>query len=359
MADIDVNSLLAFLWAFSISVFAIPSIIHVAHIKNLLDEPNFRTVHSSLTPRLGGLAIYAGFISAVTIFGNLNGDIQKILAGSLLLFFIGLKDDILAISPFKKFFVQFVATSILVFMSNVRLTSLQGFMGIYELPDGLSYGLTFIAVVGITNAINLIDGLDGLAGSLSVIISATFGFFFYHHGNIAMATLCFALIGGIVGFLRYNIHKAIIFMGDTGSLVLGFLISVFAIQFVQMDTVQSAPALAIAILIVPLFDTTRVFTIRILQGKSPFSPDKNHIHHVLTKFGFSQLATVITLVGVNGIMVLITASLANYGTDVLIFGLLLSFVAGSVVLERMNRSSRKRLERTQAHAQMASQKTAV
>ena len=315
---LHVDILLSFLWAFMISVFAIPSIVRVAHVKNLLDEPNFRTVHASLTPRLGGLAIFAGFMSAITIFGDINHSIQRVLAGCMVLFFIGLKDDIISISVFKKFFVQVLATGIIMFIGDIRITSFQGFLGIHELEDGISYGITFLVVVGITNAINLIDGLDGLAGSIIMIITLVFGYYFYISTSAEFhpyAKLAICLVGGIVGFLRYNMHKAIIFMGDTGSLVCGFLVAVLAIQFIEMRSVPAAPSLAVATLIIPVFDTARVFAVRILRGLSPFSPDKNHIHHILMRMGLNQLQTVLVLVVCNIVAVVIATTFAHLGDN--------------------------------------------
>jgi len=228
MDTLQVNLFLAFLWSFMVSVFAIPSIIHLAHLKNLLDEPNFRTMHVSLTPRLGGLAIFAGFISSITIFGDMSHSVQKVLGGTLLLFFIGMKDDIVAISAAKKFLIQVLSAGIIVFLGDVRITGFQGFLGIYELPEGISFGFSLLVIIGITNAINLIDGLDGLAGSISSLIVGTFGAYFYMLGKYDMAFLAVCLLGALIGFLRYNVHKAIIFMGDTGSLALGGIIAVLA-----------------------------------------------------------------------------------------------------------------------------------
>ncbi len=319
------NIFLAFVWAFMISVFAIPSIIHVSHLKNLLDEPNFRTVHVSLTPRLGGLAIFAGFVSALTIFGEISFSVQRLIASCILLFFVGVRDDVVAISPFKKFFVQILATGVVMFMGDIRLTSFQGFMGIYELDEGISYGLTFLIIVGITNAVNLIDGLDGLAGSIIALMASLFGYFFFYHGGTAYqpyAYVAFCLVGGVMGFLRYNLHRAIIFMGDTGSLVSGFIIAVLAIEFVEMNAVPAGPSLAVAILFIPVFDTARVFGSRLLRGVSPFAPDKNHIHHVLLRQEFSQLRTVGFLLLVNVLLVSIVAYSAALGNDILLGGLL-------------------------------------
>lgn len=297
-----ISSILCFVWSFLISIFAIPSIINLAHLKQLLDEPNLRTVHMSLTPRLGGVAIFAGFTSAFTIFGDFDKEIQQVLASCIILFFVGLKDDIITLSTFKKFFVQVLAAGIVIFIGDIRIVNFQGFLGWHEVPLGISYAFTFLVIIGITNAINLIDGLDGLAGSITVLITTIFIFFFFtqivlnsgFYGNLGLA-----LIGGVIGFLRYNFRKAIIFMGDTGSLVCGFLISIFAIKFIQFQFVPSSPAIAVAILILPVVDTTRVFIIRILQGKSPFSPDKNHIHHILKAKGLNSIQIVGILLTIN------------------------------------------------------------
>lgn len=339
MPEVQINTILSFLWAFGISVFAIPSIITVAHNKNLLDEPNHRTVHATLTPRLGGMAIFAGFVSAITIFGDLNHALQRVVAGCILLFFIGLKDDITNISAAKKFFVQIMATGIVIFLGNIRITNFQGFMGIYDLDPGISYGFTFLVIIGITNAVNLIDGLDGLAGSITVVISAIFGFYFYMNGQFGFSYLAFSLMGGVFGFLRYNLTRAIIFMGDTGSLVCGFLVSIMAIQFVEMGNIESAPSISIAILFVPILDTARVFALRILQGKSPFAADKNHIHHVLTRYGASQRATVLVLVIFNFLVAITVIQLDYLGDTVLVAALIGLFLAVTLIIEVADRIS--------------------
>ncbi|QNF35753.1 undecaprenyl/decaprenyl-phosphate alpha-N-acetylglucosaminyl 1-phosphate transferase [Adhaeribacter swui] len=313
-------------------MFAVPSIIYVAHLKNILDQPNLRTVHESLTPRLGGLAVFAGFMSALTIFGDLGNGVQQLLAGCIILFFIGLKDDLVAISPFKKFAVQLLASGIVMVMADIRITSFQGIFGIHVLPIGTSFAFTFIMIVGITNAINLIDGLDGLAGTIVLIITSTFGwFFFMHNSNYAFVAVC--LIGGILGFLRYNFHKATIFMGDTGSLLCGFIISVLAIEFIEMRVVNSSPTITLGILFVPLFDTVRVFIIRISKGISPFSPDKNHIHHRLLAMGFRQINTVLILAFINIIVIGYVVLLDHMGNlyllgSLVLFSVLLSFILG-------------------------------
>lgn len=280
---------LSWMWAFLVSLFAVPSIIYIAHLKNMLDTPNGRTVHQSLTPRLGGVAVFAGFMSALTIFAPLHNGVKELLAGCIILFFVGLKDDLVGMSVSKKFVGQLLATAIVMIMANIRITSFQGILGIDTLPIGVSYFFTLAVIVGITNAVNLIDGLDGLAGTIVLLIVGTFGFYFYtyggeNYGNYVYVAVC--LIGGMLGFLRYNFHRAPIFMGDTGSLVCGFIVSVLAIQFIEMGLRvdqpfgSAAPSVAVGILFVPLFDTLRVFILRMAAGRSPFSPDKNHIHHL-------------------------------------------------------------------------------
>ena len=212
----DISAVLCFLWAFMISVFAIPSITYVAHLKNLLDKPNQRTVHSLLTPRLGGLAIFAGMVSSLMIFGKINNGVQHLLAGAIIIYYIGLKDDIVTVSAFKKFFIQILATGIVIFMGDIRITSFQGILGIDVLPSGISYAFSFLLIIGLTNSINLIDGLDGLAGSIIVVILSTFGVYFLFYGGEnyrPFAYVAFSLVGGMVGFLRYNFYKATIFMG--------------------------------------------------------------------------------------------------------------------------------------------------
>jgi UDP-N-acetylmuramyl pentapeptide phosphotransferase/UDP-N-acetylglucosamine-1-phosphate transferase len=339
------RNLLPLTWSFLITVFAIPSIIHLAHKKRLLDEPNLRTVHEMKTPRLGGLAIFAGFISAITIFGNLEFSVQHLLAGCVIIFFIGLKDDIEAVSAFKKFFIQVLATVIVIFMGDTYITSFQGVFGIWELEQGISYLFTFLMIIGITNAFNLIDGLDGLAGSIIFIVAGTFGIFFAFNDQFMYAIysyVAFSLLGSIIGFLRYNLNKAIIFMGDTGSLLSGFILSVLAVKFIEMKPIESTPAMALAILIIPITDTLRVFFLRVLNGKSPFSPDKNHIHHRFIDLGFTQASIVIILCIANLIPIIIIMLLKNVGGTSSVAIVIAYAIALSLVLELMYRSKIKK-----------------
>ncbi len=328
---------LTFLWAFLVALFAVPSIISVAHTKSLLDRPNHRTIHRSLTPRLGGLAIFAGFMSALTIFGTLSQGVQQLLAGCLIIFFLGVKDDLVSVSALKKFFVQILAGGIVMVIGKVKITSFQGILGIYELEPEISFVFTFLVIIGITNAINLLDGMDGLAGTVVLVVSLVFGSYFYYYNNV-YSYAAFALAGGSLGFLKFNIHKARIFMGDTGSLVSGFILSVLAIEFVEMKIVDSAPALAIGILILPIFDTLRVFSIRVFNGKWPFHPDRNHLHHKLLALGLSQLTALAIMITTNLLVIgfmFMFSSLGNFQLLLitLIFAVFISLLLGYLVKE--------------------------
>lgn len=302
-------SLLAFFWAFFVSVFAIPSIIRVAHTKMLLDEPNGRALHLSSTPRLGGMAIFAAFISSLTLFGQIDKGIQELLAGTIIIFFIGLKDDIMPVSAFKKIFVQILVAGIVIFSGDIRISSFYGVMGIGEINAVSGYLITFLCIIGITNAVNLIDGLDGLAGSVIILMSCFLGAGFFLWGTASdgvYSIAAFSLVGAVLGFLKFNIRNATIFMGDTGSLVSGFIISILAIRFLEMHPFEYSPMYVIAVLFIPIVDTIRIVTLRMINGKSPFLADKNHLHHRLVDLGLIQPAVLAILVGINlGAVVLI------------------------------------------------------
>lgn len=316
--------------AFLITFFSIPAIIEVAECKKLYDEPEGRKVHKTVIPTLGGLGIFAGFIIA-TLMGvdpSMSGILQYVLAALMVLFFIGIKDDILVISVSKKFIGQLLAATIVIKFADINITDMYGFLGIHELSPTVGFLLSLFTIVVITNSFNLIDGVDGLAGSLSLLTSLIFGFYFWQTGQNLYAIMAFSLTGSLLAFLIFNFHPARIFMGDTGSLLIGLLNSIFVIKFIStaadpqsLIPLESAPAIGFAILIVPLFDTLRVFTQRILKRKSPFTPDKNHIHHFLLELGFSHRAIVFLCVGANIIFIAIAYFLRSYGTTLVIASL--------------------------------------
>jgi len=199
---------------------------------------------------------------------------------------------------------------------------------------GFSYVFTFLVIVGVTNAINLIDGMDGLAGSIVLLISLIFGgYFFYFDSPYAFVAL--ALAGGVLGFLRYNIYKAQVFMGDTGSLVSGFILAILAIQILEMRQIYSAPAIVVSIMILPIFDTLRVFALRIFNGKSPFYPDKNHLHHQLLTLGLSQSKVLGILLIFNLMMFGFNYIYAEMGNNLLIAITAVSIVFLMIMIHMM------------------------
>lgn len=320
--------ILAFITSFSLTYLAIPSIIHLAIKKNLMDEPGERRSHKVSTPSLGGIAIFAGTLFSIILWTPFEyfGDLQYILCAFIIIFLIGAKDDIDPISPSKKFLGELFAAAILVFRSNVRLTSLYGFFGIHEIPEIASIVLSIFTIIVIINAFNLIDGINGLSGSLGLLITAVLGTWFYLVGSIEISIVAFALGGALVAFLKYNITPAQIFMGDTGALLLGLVCSILAIQFIEHHnhlidspyTFNSAPSVAIAILILPLFDTLRVFILRVLEGKSPFSPDRKHIHHILIDLGLTHMQATCILFSTNILFIILAIMLQDIGNLMLL-----------------------------------------
>ncbi len=316
--------------AFLISFFAIPVIIQVAVSKKLFDEPDERKVHKSVIPTLGGLGIFSGFILATLIGAppTASGILQYFVAACLVIFFLGIKDDILILSASKKFLGQLFAAGIIIKFGGIQIHSMYGFMGIYELPNTVSILLTLFTIIVVTNSFNLIDGIDGLAGTLGVFTSLIFGLYFYKTGQVLYGIMAFSLVGSLVGFLIYNFNPAKIFMGDTGSLMIGLLNSIFVIRFIATASdpafgfpIESAPAIGFAILIVPLFDTLRVVTIRAFRRRSPFSPDRNHIHHFLLDLGFSHKLIVATCLVGNIAFVALAYYLRFAGTTAVILSL--------------------------------------
>jgi UDP-GlcNAc:undecaprenyl-phosphate/decaprenyl-phosphate GlcNAc-1-phosphate transferase len=332
---VTIYQLLAgFLTAFVITFFSIPSIIKIAHIKNLCDEPDERRAHTERVPTLGGLGIFAGLIFSITFWIPFDAvyaqKIQYILSAYIIIFLIGAKDDIVPLTPIKKFGGELVATIILVYKADISLTSLYGIFGFYDIDVWLAIPLSIFTILLIINAFNLIDGINGLAATIGIICAVCFGFWFFEHGRSDLAILATAIAGALVAFLYYNITPARIFMGDTGSLLLGLSISILAISFIESNKathghwhIQSVPAVAVGIMIIPLFDTLRVFMLRALRGRSPFSPDKTHIHHLLLAAGYSHTQSTIILGLVNILFIALAYLLQGIGTLYLLIVLLL------------------------------------
>lgn len=330
------NILLSSALAFIITFFAIPVIIQVAKDKKLFDEPDERKVHKAVIPTLGGLGIFAGFIIATLmgVPGGISSELQYFAAAAIVVFFLGIKDDVLILSASKKFIGQLIAAGILIRFGGVSLNNMHGLLGVYEIPHIASIALSLFTIIVITNSFNLIDGVDGLAGSLGLLTTIVFGSYFFYIGQTAYAVMAFALAGSLVSFLIYNFSPAKIFMGDTGSLLLGLVNSILVIKFINHAgnpavsfPINATPAVGFSILMIPLFDTLRVFGLRIFDRRSPFSPDRNHIHHFLLDLGFTHRKITLTCVFANIVFIGLAVALRNLGTTTVVGILLLTAFA--------------------------------
>jgi len=331
--------IIAFVAAFAINLYIIPIIIKIAKVKKLYDVPDLRKSHQSSIPTLGGLGIYASIVSVGLTFINtcgMNGggisssltSLPPIFAGITLIFFIGMKDDLLNISAWKKLTVEFVALFILIVIGDVRLDSMQGMFYIGHISYTSSLLLSLFAGIVIINSFNLIDGIDGLASSVAMLGSLVFGSYFILSSEWEYAVLSFIMLGALIPFFIYNVFgkKNKIFMGDTGSLILGFSMIVLVFKFNEMNAAgvtkyyfAGGPAFSFAVLIIPMFDTLRVFTIRIFKGQSPFKADRLHIHHILLDLGFSHLQSTLILIGFNLCFILFAYYFNYLGNSSLIY----------------------------------------
>lgn len=318
------------LTSFIICYFSVPPIIKVAELKNLYDEPCDRKRHKSRVPTLGGIAIFAGAIFSICFWSNQSQiqELQYIISALILMFFMGIKDDIVNLVAYKKLIIQTVCASILVLFANIKLSSLYGVFSIYDIHDFVAIPLSILIIIFITNSINLIDGIDTLAAKVGIITNIFFGSWFYLTQNYHYSTLSFAMLGSLVAFWCYNKTPARVFMGDTGSLILGMLLAIFAIKFIELNRVYNgdstfkitaAPSVAISVLIIPVFDTLRVFTLRVFQGRSPLSADREHIHHILTDIGYSHVKSSILLSLLNIVCITMTVSFMHLNAELLLF----------------------------------------
>jgi UDP-GlcNAc:undecaprenyl-phosphate/decaprenyl-phosphate GlcNAc-1-phosphate transferase len=284
-----------FILAIVITAVITPLWIAVCKKYHLFDKPDERKLHLCSTPSMGGFSIVAAIFITFFIFsaGYDFFRLKFILGASLLLFVTGIFDDLLNMRPHKKFIMQIIA-GIIAIAGGTRLTNLYGLMGIYDIPLWFQYPMTVLVIVLFTNAFNFIDGIDGLAGSIGIISTVIFGYLFFKYGELDFGLLCICLTGALIGFLFYNFHPAKVFMGDTGSLVIGFLLISFAINLLNLNFVSPGDVLAIspsfvfAVLFIPVYDIARVSLIRILNRESIFKADRNHIHHMLLRHGFGH-----------------------------------------------------------------------
>ena len=312
--------IMAFFTAFFVVLTATPSLIKVAKLKHLVDEPSeARKKHSVSVPTIGGIMIFSAFMFSSFLWFPDDKDSYKIItpflclmASLVLIFFVGVKDDIIGTSPTKKFIAHLIVGFIIVAIGGVKITSFHGLFGIdVNLPEYAQLAVSIFVYIAIVNAVNLIDGVDGLATGVGLIATIAFGLWFYYSKQPQWALVSFSLAGALSGFMIFNFNPARIFMGDSGSLTIGAILTVLAIELIETPTDfltepfnhTSTPILAMAILAYPLLDTIRVFITRSIKGKSPFEADRTHLHHKLQDKGYGHKKVVLIIFGFNILMI--------------------------------------------------------
>lgn len=310
---------LAALCAGVISWFTIPVIIKFSLKKGIVDFPDDnRKIHHTLIPTLGGVALFAGIVISFSAWIGHQPPIyySYLMAALVIIFIVGLKDDIEEVSPYLKLLAQLLAAGLVVVGAGIRLHHFDGFLGIDDPTDLDTIIFTTFSIVVIINAYNLVDGVDGLAGSISLVSSIAFGTWFFLNGHFAEAMLSFTLAGALIGFLYHNWQPAKIFMGDTGALMVGFIMAVLAFRMIGLNSggqafsVHRPSGIAFAIMIVPLFDTLRIIIVRLFKGRSPFKADNNHLHHRLLQLGFSH-RQVSLILSAHTVFIILLAILIN------------------------------------------------
>lgn len=304
----------AVLTAYVISYISMPAVIRVAELKNFIDRPDgIRKMQQRIVPTMGGVGIFAAFIVSYSVWGQVASltSFPFFIAGLFILFLMGIRDDIVQLTPFRKAIIQLLAAVILVFGGGVTLTSLGGLFWVEELGFLSGSLISVFVLIAIVNAYNLIDGIDGLAGGIGVIASSILGIWFWGAGFISLAILSFSLSGALIGFLSFNMYPARIFMGDTGAMSIGFILGYLSLEFLILNHslsgeswgVANGEVLAISILIIPVVDTIRVIFIRLKNGSSPFKADRSHIHHKMIRYGISHLHSAFILWLINILMI--------------------------------------------------------
>lgn len=321
----------------------IPIFIKLVKAINVLDQPDRRKIHSISTPSLGGIPIYIAFVFALVFalpFSTLSSE-KYFLGATFLVFLLGVRDDISSLQANHKLVVQIFASILLVFFMDVKINGLNGLFGIHSFGWYFDEIFTILLISILTNAFNLIDGIDGLAGSIGILLCSLFAVIFYLEGDLFSSVIAIALAGGLLAFLVYNWYPSKVFMGDTGSLVLGFILTVLLVKFLAIESTsswsQSPVSLMISFFILPVYDTLRVFIIRLLKGNHPLAPDRNHIHHVMLRMGYNHGQATLGLIFYNLFIISFTFSFRALGDLWLILSISLLTITAGYVLDRFVR----------------------
>lgn len=363
--------ILVFITAFFVVLYATPPLIKVAILKRLFDEPGGRKIHKRIVPTIGGIIIFAATLFSFSLWYKIDygpfkdikdliainqymTEFKLIVATSLVLFFVGIKDDIIGTAPIKKLVAHVLVGLILVLIGNIRVTGLYGILGVQELPYWGSVFLSLFTYIVVVNAFNLIDGVDGLAGGIGFIAACSFGTWFFMADDYVYASLSVALAGALLGFLVFNFSPAKIFMGDSGSLTIGLIICILSIKVLEYPAEKlhnellfiSKPVFVVATLMYPLTDTLRVFLIRAAKGTSPFSADRNHLHHKLIDCRLSHVKTVIWVYSFS-ILTIILALLSYYLEANIAMGVVALFTGLAVTILQFTYRRRNPFKQTE------------
>ncbi|WP_179021413.1 glycosyltransferase family 4 protein [Winogradskyella forsetii] len=351
MDNLLLFALLSFFVSFILVSFLIPKISWVVKSRDLIDHPDQRSSHKSSTPTMAGVSFFLVLIFMLNVINAWDTDEIGInlIAAAALMFAIGLKDDLVVSTPRAKVIGEIMAILIIVFCNCLQVNSLQGFLGIQEVSTLLSTGIIVLMILTIVNAYNMIDGIDGLASGIGIVIFGVYGFLFYVAGEYFYFLLCLGLIGILLAYLRYNLSLTKkIFMGDTGSLIIGFCIGFLSLKFLAMDTSQMSEytyknenkfIIIAAVFFIPLLDTLRVIGVRLINKKSPFKPDNNHIHHILINLGLTHFKASMFLCLLNLLIAITLIILStNFGSYIMLGFLIIyfGFFIGFFHLLRMN-----------------------
>ena len=354
-----ISSLLVLLiYGFVFTWLTIPRVAEVVRKYKIFRKPSERDLHWRFVPKLTGLSFYVALLVVAFTFVPFV-DVQRlilVLGAGAIIVYIGIRDDIYQLRPIVKLVLQLVAIAFFVFGDDLVVRNLYGFLNIYELPFGVDYFLSFFVGVFMINAFNLCDGIDGLAAMLGIVISVCYGAIFYIIGDYLFLSFSVILIGCLFAFLRFNLQdKNKVFMGDTGSLFLGFVFYLFTLYFVTNESVilsvfvphKSLVSLAaLCIFIVPILDSGSVFFSRVWHKKSPFKPDNNHVHHLVLHFTKNHvMASLIIVAALTGTLMLFSQLAFSLPHEVTTIVFLVYLIVWYVVLFLIRRKVRKESSR--------------
>lgn len=315
MNDILHYIIIPFVVAFLATMWIHPKILKIAITKNLVDNPDARKLQRVPIPTVGGIAVFFGIILGVSFSNYIYSDPKTfiLMSSMMVMLYLGTIDDIIGLSPRLRFLVEICVIVVLITVNDTSINNFHGLWGIYQIPEWIAIPLTVFACVGIINAINLIDGVNGLSSGYSIMASSIIAIMAYASGNILILVLAITAVGATIPFFLHNVFgkKTKMFIGDGGALVIGIMMSLFVVDI--LGTGSNCTSLAnggmglvpftLALLSIPVFDTLRVMSTRIKNGVSPFEPDKTHLHHIFIELGFTHLGTTISILTFNTIIV--------------------------------------------------------